>query len=250
MWLKPCSALLLMLSMPLAPAAAQPRGGEGFLFKRPTGTFSLRIGVGQPNVSADTLDVFGFAQQRLTLRRRDFLGLAAAADAGISILPRLDLILGIGITTRRAESELRDFVDLDDLPIEQRTTFRRVPVTAGLKWQVTAPGRSVSSLAWVPARFAPYLAAGGGVINYTFKQEGDFVDFETLDVFNATLTSNGWTGTAYGAAGGTLTLTPSVGLTAEVRYDYARTSLDPTFEGFRPIDLSGVGITAGVLLRF
>ncbi|MFO0093628.1 MAG: hypothetical protein ACK54K_04905, partial [Gemmatimonadaceae bacterium] len=135
-------------------------------------------------------------------------------------------------------------------PIEQRTQFRRVPLTAGLKWNLRPAGRTVSRYAWVPTRLVPYVAAGGGLMHYRFGQSGDFVDFRTNDVFGETLRSSGWTGTVYAAAGATWSLNPTVGLTSELRYDRARATLGRDFEGFDPIALSGVGLTAGLLFRF
>jgi hypothetical protein len=55
---------------------------------------------------------------------------------------------------------------------------------------------------------------------------------------------------AFGALGTTYSLTPHVGLNAEVRYERAQGALSSDFRGFSPIDLSGVGLTAGFLFRF
>lgn len=227
--------------------SAQARGGDGFLFSPPRATWSVRGGFAQPTASSD---VFSFVTERLTVNRGDFGGLSLATDLAFRVHPRVDVLVGTGINTRVARSEYRDFVDTDDLPIEQRTTFRRIPLTAGLKLHLRPEGRSVSSLAWVPTRMAPYLAAGGGMMHYVFQQDGDFIDFKTLDVFRSTLKSVDLSAMAFGAVGTTYSLSPHIGLNAELRYEQSRGNLSSDFRDFAPIDLSGVGLTAGFLFRF
>ncbi len=241
-------ASIAALPLSVSSLLAQTRtGGEGYLFKAPTVTFALRGGYAQPRA---TSDLFSFVTERLTVDRGDFGGAALAAELGIRVHPRVDLVFGTGVSTREARSEYRDFVDLDDLPIEQRTTFRRIPMTAGLKLHLRPEGRSVSSLAWVPTKLAPYVAAGGGMMYYVFKQDGDFVDYQTLDVFGTSLKSTDVSVMAYGAVGGTYSLTPRIGLNAELRYDHARSTLGSDFRDFSALDLSGVGLTAGFLFRY
>lgn len=238
---------LLAILVPAFSLSAQSSGGDGFLFSAPHATLSIRGGFAQPSASSD---VFSFVTRQLTVDRRDFGGLSLASDLAIRLRSRVDLLLGTGISTREARSEYRDFVDNDDLPIEQRTTFRRVPITAGLKLHLRPEGRSISSLAWVPNKLSPYIAAGGGAMYYLFKQDGDFVDFKTSDVFSTSLRSSGVSAMAFGSVGTTYSLTPRVGLNAEVRYERAHGDLSTDFRDFSPIDLSGVGVTAGLLFRF
>jgi hypothetical protein len=233
----------------MLPAAlsAQPRGGDGFLFRRPSATFSLRVGAGQPSASSD---VFDFVSKDLTVGRSDFLGMAFMADLSVPLSQRLELQFSGGTSGRRADSEYRGFVDNNDLPIQQQTTFRRVPLAVGLKWNLLPAGRQISRLAWVPSRVVPYVAAGGGASYYQFRQSGDFIDFATNDVFASNLKSSGWGALGYGAAGATFNMSRSVGLITEVRYDVSNASLRGDFQGFDPISLSGVGVTAGVQFRF
>jgi len=159
-------------------------------------------------------------------------------------------VLSVGVASRRAGSEYRDFVDTDDQPIEQRTAFRRVPMTAGLRLNLLPSGRQVSRLAWVPATVVPYVAAGGGITFYRFHQEGDFIDFKTNDVFPMTLSSSGWAPSLFGAAGLGWRLRPGVSLVSEVRYDRSRAPLGRDFDGFDRIDLSAIGLTAGFQFHF
>lgn len=240
---------LVLACAAMIPAAlsAQSRGGDGYLFRRPSATLSIRAGAGQPSANSD---VFDFVSKDLTVGRSDFLGAAFMADISVPLSQRLELQFSGGTSGRRANSEYRGFVDNNDLPIEQQTTFRRVPLAVGLKWNLLPAGRQISRLAWVPSRIVPYVAAGGGTMYYQFRQSGDFIDFETNDVFSSKLTSSGWGALGYGAAGATFNVNRSVGLITELRYDVSNASLGGDFGGFDPISLSGVGVTAGLQFRF
>ena len=238
---------LLVAFAPMMSLSAQSTGGDGYLFSPPHATFSLRGGFARANASSD---VFSFVTERLTVDRGDFSGLSLAGDLAFRVHSRVDLLLGTGITTRVKRSEDRDFIGTDDLPIEQRTTFRRIPMTAGVKLHLRPEGRTISKLAWVPSKVSPYISAGGGMMYYVFKQDGEFVDYKTFDVFRTALKSTDVSAMAFGAVGTTYSLTPRVGLNAEARYEHARGALSADFRDFSQIDLSGVGLTAGFLFRF
>ena len=86
-------------------------------------------------------------------------------------------------------------------------------------------------------------------MNYTFSQNGDFVDFETLNVFKQSFASTGWTPMAYGNVGVDVKITTRVALTGDLRYSMARGTLGGKFVGFDKIDLSGTAATMGLTLR-
>ncbi len=243
------SGLGLALALAGTPAcvAAQTGAGEGYLFHSPRAAFSLHLGVARP--SADS-KVFSFASEQLTLNRGDFTAFNAGADLDITIVPRVALQLGTSFSTRAVSSNYRDFVDNDDQEIEQSTTFRRAPVTAGVKVYLTSPGRQLGRFAWVPSKLTPYVGAGGGLMYYSFRQSGDFVDFTDFGIFGSTLESSGWASTAYGSAGLNYTLSARVGLVTEARYDRANAPMSSDFIGFDHIDLSGFSVTTGFHFRF
>jgi hypothetical protein len=79
---------------------------------------------------------------------------------------------------------------------------------------------------------------------------GDFVDFTDLAIFTATLSSSGWAPTAHVFGGLDLRLNRKMFLTLEARYAWADSELKDDFVGFDPIDLTGLGITAGIYWVF
>jgi len=233
----------------LAPlgAGAQMGSGDGFLFGTPRVSITLHGGLAMPSAGSD---VYAFVQKHLTLGRSDFAGRSLSADLAIRTSDRTAVLLSVGSSGQVVWSEYRDWVDNNDRPIEQSTALRRTPLTVGIRYYLTPPGRTLSRLAWVPARVVPYVAAGAGSTWYKFRQSGDFVDYKTLGVFGSTMESSAWTPTAYGAAGVDCALTARLGLVAEARYDLGSARMSSDFSGFNRIDLSGLAVTAGLTIRF
>lgn len=242
------AALAAGATLAAAPLRAQT-SGSGFLFGAPAATLTVRAGY---DVAAAGSELFDFARQQLTLGRRDFSGPALGAELAFRVHRRVELTLDAAMSSASARSEYRAFVGSDDLPIEQTTSFRRIPVSVGVKAYLAPTGREVGSFAWVPARFAPYVGAGVGAVWYRFRQEGEFIDVDSpdLDVFATTFSSGSAAPLAHARAGFDVALSPRVALTTEARYQFARAQLDRAFVDFDRIDLSGLAATAGVSLRF
>ena len=236
----------LGLPWPAVPALGQT-GGNGFLFKPPAVSFAFRFGYNRATANSD---LFSFMTDQLTLDNGSFGGATFAGDFGITLTPRLDLVLGLGFTKSREQSEFRDWVDQGNQPITQVTEFRRVPVTASVRWYAVPRGQAVGQLAWVPARYVPFVGAGMGVTWYRFRQQGDFIDFNTLNVFPDTYESEGKAFSLQAFGGLDVTLSAHVALTTELRYAYARAPLEADYVGFEKLDLSGWSATGGLSFRF
>lgn len=224
--------------------ATAQSGGPGFLFNEPQGRFGIWGGYAIPQAGSA---VFDHAQEFLTLDKRDFRSSAWRAELAIRRTQRLDLVLGVGLSRSHTWSEMRDWVDLDDLPIRQATTFARVPVTLSAKGYLRDRGRSIGQFAWIPERWSPFVGAGAGLLWYEFSQQGDFVDFQTLDVYNDLLASSGTTPTAHLFAGADVSIGTSVIVSAEGRYSWAHSGMDSlAFDGFDDINLNGFQVMLGL----
>jgi len=242
----PTAGAFALAALAFAGPVEAQRAGDGFLFRRPSGSLVLRGGFDQAIAGGD---LFSFVTEQLTLKRRNFGAAALGADLAVRLAPRLDLVLGASFAGLRKRSEFRDWVDQNDLPIEQTTTLERVPLTGSLRLYVAPRGRSIGQLAWVPASFAPFVGAGAGALWYRFRQQGDFVDFGDNHVFRDDFDSSGWTVAAHAFAGMDISLGPRFFLTGEGRYTWARAPLGRDFSGFERVDLSGLSVTAGVGIR-
>jgi opacity protein-like surface antigen len=236
------AALVLAVALP-----KHARAQDGYLFKPPIATISFRVGVGGPAANGELFDFF---TDQLTLDRSDFRGAALGADFALRATRQLDVVLGVAYDGSTNRSEFNDWTDQDDQPIEQTTTLTRIPVTVGAKYYLLPRGRSLSTHAWVPVRLTPYLTAGAGYMFYDLVQEGAFVDFETLEVFDRRFESSGGGATLHAGAGGEWWFTPRLALNAEGRYSWASGSLDRDFSDFDNVDLRGFQLTTGLSVRF
>jgi opacity protein-like surface antigen len=235
------------------PAFAQPSGqvdgerDEDFLFSEP-GTF-LGFRVGRFFPEADS-DLFDWITSELTLDEEDFRAWTLAVDVGLPLNERIELLFSAEYSDRSVNSEFRDWVDEEGLPITQKTTITQFPLTAGVKYVFLPRGRQVGRYAWLPSRFVPYVGAGAGVLYYRFGQSGDFVDYSTLEIFSADLRSSGWSVTGYLGGGVDINLTKRTYVTADLRYSLAEADLDDAFIGFEPLDLAGWRASVGLQWRF
>ncbi|HET8769475.1 MAG TPA: hypothetical protein VFM71_00695 [Gemmatimonadaceae bacterium] len=245
MW-RPQHIWLVLATLASAPAAAEAQG-RGFLFEDPRYTLSLYGGFARASAGSD---VFDFSIDELTLERSDFSSFAFGADMGFRLAPQMDLVLGIARSASSTKSEFRDWVDSEDQPIEQVTRFRRVPLSASLRYHFTPRGRTIGAFAWVPSTFVPWVGLGAGMMSYKLEQVGDFVDFETFEVFPEHFTSEGWAPMLQGSLGGGWSLSPRLLLNGELRYVYATDALEGDFSGFDRVDLSGLSTSVGLALRF
>ena len=74
-------------------------------------------------------------------------------DVAYKLSPRVDAVFSVGTARSSTRSEFRHWLDNDNLPIEQTTSFQRVPLTASLKMYLGDPGRSIGRFAWIPKRY-------------------------------------------------------------------------------------------------
>ncbi|NNM31648.1 MAG: outer membrane beta-barrel protein [Gemmatimonadetes bacterium] len=240
------AALAVFTGMGTAPAAAQD---EGFLFGTPKGSLALKVGYHVPRAQSD---LFVFTQNELTVEDGDFNGMGLAGELGVRISERLDLTASVGFSESRTRSEFREWEDESGFPIEQETRFSVVPLTVGFKTYLGSRGRRVGRLAWVPSenKVNPFVGGAVGVTYYQFEQFGDFIDFETLDIFPDNFYSEGTAPTVHVLGGVDVTLSPRVYFTAEGRYGWASAPLDRDFVGFEDLDLAGFQGSVGIGFRF
>jgi hypothetical protein len=245
---RPAAALLLAATAVTAvvrPSHAQG-AGDGFLFKAPAATLGVRAGFNRALASSD---VFEFVTDQLTLRRRDFSSFTVGGNLAIRVARRFDVVLDIAYAGTQRHSEFRDWVDQNDLPITQTTSFRRVPVTLSVRRYFTPDGRSIGHFAWVPAPRAAYVGIGAGWMWYRFHQIGDFVHFQTLNVLPDEFETSGWTPVVHALAGVDVTLGPFFSLNGEGRFTWAKGPMGRDYVDFDRIDLSGFSVTAGLAVR-
>jgi hypothetical protein len=231
----------------VAPGLLVAQGGPGFLFKDPHGSIRLETGYGLQLANSD---IFELAHEELTVSRKDFDAPYLGAEIAARVGQRWDVAVGVGFSRSSKASEFRDWVDNNENPIEQVTALRTVPVTLSAKYYLAERGRSVGRFAWVPNTVTPYIGAGVGVVSYRFEQTGDFVDFDSLDIFYDQYVSTGQAALLRGLAGVSVALGGQFELTGEARYQHAKAEMSSDFDGFDALDLSGLQGVVGIAIRF
>jgi hypothetical protein len=252
------AALTALLCWLPTPAGAQPGddGGRVRVPAPPPSDFML----GRPRVFvafdggflfANTgSDLYDFISDQLTIDKKSFNTPVLGGRIGVSLTPRVDVMVGLEFSKSEANSEYRDFVDNQLLPIAQTTTRSEYNLTGSVRVALLPSGRRISRFAWIPRTFTPYVGAGGGALKYDFQQFGSFVDFETHRVFDDTFRSSGWTPSAHAFAGADLRVYRKLYLTLEGRYTWSKATLGVDFVDFDPIDLAGFRLGGGVRLGF
>ncbi|MHB1311396.1 MAG: hypothetical protein ACYC3L_05190 [Gemmatimonadaceae bacterium] len=243
-----CTLLFACAALSGRRAAAQEASGDGFLFGAPKVSLSVRMGYAAPSASSD---LFSFITNELSLRKGDFAGFTYGLDVALPLRPQFDLVLSADISDSKKTSDYREWQDNAGLPIVQTTSFARQSLAANLRYYLRPYGRSLGRLAWIPASYAPWISAGIGRTHYRFHQTGDFVDFTNGNsVFPDTYNSSEWGFTPQVAAGIDWKLSTNLAVTTQARYLWGKADLGSDFSGFSPIDLSGLGLTGGLTIRF
>lgn len=231
------------------PALVAAQGGDGFLFRQPTVTLKFETGY---SIQAATGDYLDFTREEFTVGWRDFDAPYVGGEVAFRAAERWDVAFGVGLIDSSVDSETRDYIGTDNLPIEQVTELRIIPITVSGKYYFNDRGRRVGRFAWVPNSFAPYVGAGIGFAAYRFEQYGEFVDEQspTLDIYSARLLSDGTAPMGRVLAGIALSLGKQFELTGEGRYTFASADMSREFFGYGPIDLNGFQAVVGIGVRF
>lgn len=245
---------MLLLLCPLLPGVsevkAQGKTDEvkaDFLFQKPKKYLGFRFGTFLPEADSGLFDMI---TTELTLEKSDFRAMDFGIDVGFNIYKRIDLVFNFDYSRRTENSEFRDYVDDQGLPITQSTKFTQTPLTAGIKFLLIPRGREIGQYTWLPSPIVPFLSGGAGFLWYEFKQSGDFVDYETLEIFPTVLESSGSVPSIYLGCGVDFNIFKATYITLDFKYSWADDNLDQDFVGFDPIDLSGIRITTGIRWYF
>ena len=247
-----CLALLVVLSTAASAAAQdQPRlprrPAPDFLFDKPRGSITVR---GSWLFARSGSDWYDFVTDQLTLDRKDFNVPGIGFDVNGPITPRLEVGFSFDFNRSNRQSEYRDWLDNNRLPIEQRTTLQELNLSGNVRYALVARGRQVGNFVFVPRTIVPFVGAGVGAFHYRLEQIGDFVDFQDLGVFSSVFSSTGWTPSAQVFGGVDVRVLKHVAVTVDGRYLWAAAELERDWVDFKPIDLAGFRLSGGVNFIF
>jgi hypothetical protein len=238
--------VLTPFAMPLWAEESQDRPPD-FRLHEPRIFVGGHMGMSFPRAGSD---LFSMVTRELTLEKGDFRAFIGGFDFGVMFCSRFAGVFSFEYGRTSPDSEVRHWVDPNGDPIVQTTRFSQMPITGTLRFYPRKFGETTGSYAWVPTRILPYVGGGIGALRYSFRQSGDFVDTQTLNIFSARLQSKGFVATEHVAAGMDFSLSMLILANVEARYSWAEADLSRDFRGFKPIDLAGLRVIGGIYFRF
>jgi hypothetical protein len=255
-----CAALIFLASPAFADgqnqsasssAQSAPSSPPDFMLGRPRVMAGVRGSWFKANAASDIYDFF---TDQFTVDKSDFNSGSFTAEVSVNVTSHLDITGGIDFNGMSQPSEDRDEEELlpngSRVPIEQVTELEQMNLFASAKFLLLPRGRRISSLAWIPNTFVPYVGAGAGYGKYTLRQNGDFVDFVDHHIFTDTFRSEGWAPIVNVMGGTDIQVLRHLVLSFEARYSWQHADLGSDFVDFEPIDLGGFRFGAGIHFAF
>ena len=176
------------------------------------------------DVLVENLNLFAFDLQ-------DFSNGTVGGDWLIGVGDYFDAGFGVAFYQRTVPSVYSDFINLDGSEIFQDFRLRVVPLTATVR--VLPFGRE--------AAIQPYFGVGVGVFDWRYSEVGEFIDFDTFDVFRDRVVASGTDVGGLMLGGLRVPVGDRFAVGAELRYQdvSGRVGIDRGFLNER-IDLGGI----------
>jgi len=200
-------------------------------------SLNLKIGIFKPAIASDLWEI---NLENLAFKKADMLAAYYAAEYEVFMGRRASFTLEIGDYSRTINSEYRDYTWEDGAPIYQNLSLRITPMEVGLKLY-PAGHRGI---------FNPFAGVGVGLYKWTYEQWGDFINFETMDVYEGHAITDTYSFGFNGRLGFVYRFSRSFGVLIEGRYQYLKGELSGDFEEFEKLDLSGFSAVLGLNIYF
>jgi hypothetical protein len=231
-----------------APVVPRPAASSAdFFFGAPRVFLNVRGSLLVPRASGE---LFTFVSDQLTVDKADLRAGGVGFDVGAVLARSIDFVVGFDTNRSETHSEYRHYVASNEQPILQQTRFLQSVVSTGLRFTPGGRGRQVSTYAFVPRRIVPFAGGGVAIAYYTLRQQGQFVDYTDLAIFNDTFESDGWGVGPYVHGGADVQVWKHLFVTFDGRYTWMKSDLDADFVGFQGIDLAGFRGGTGISIVF
>ncbi|HLA76018.1 MAG TPA: hypothetical protein VJU18_00405 [Vicinamibacteria bacterium] len=225
------SRSLVAASLTLGLLAGVPASGLAGGIEVRGGGFAPRA---QSNLFSDVSELYN-------VDKKDWAGGSGGIEFSMKLVPNLELGFHVDGYHRTLDSHYRDYTRDSGREISQALELSVVPVGVSLRLVPTSRH----------ARLAPYATVGADLFYYRYEEYGEFIDFHTpgLDISSDSFISEGVAPGFHVAGGLRVPIGPVFAFTGEVRYQWAKTDMPDDFRENK-IDLSGAGVTLGMLFRF
>jgi hypothetical protein len=208
--------------------------GSGILLSQ---SVNLKIGLFVPRMQSDLWDI---NLENLAFSKSDMVNAYYGAEYEMYLNRYTSFSLEIGSYARTVYSKYRDYTFQNGDPIFQNISLRLTPVEANFK--VYPLGHR--------SRVFPFFGAGAGVYAWTYRQSGDFINFEDNSINNGVAETKTFSIGFNGRLGLVFRFHPRVALALEGKYQYLKGRLSGYFEDFELLDLGGFSANVGVNIYF
>jgi hypothetical protein len=228
--------LATLICASVTPGVAQPQNHA----------FQVRVGGFVP---AGGGDLWAANQEVFTQDVSDF----GAFTWGVSFATALSNNVEVGTNVdwyrSTTTSAYRDYLDQHGFAILHDTKLRKVPITVDLR---LLPAGRYRHLQGGRRALRPvfYLGGGVGVNLWEYEEVGDFIDFQTSDIYLARFKDSGAAWEAHALSGLELPVNPGFTVFFEGRYAWSEAELRGDFAGLGQIDLGGPSFYVGGSFRF
>jgi hypothetical protein len=189
--------------------------------------------------SRDSDDVINVNHSFLIFDPDEFGGASIGGEWLVALGRFFEAGAGVSYTGQTVPSVYRDFIDSDGTEIDQDLELRLVPIAFTVR--VLPFGQS--------APLQPYFGGGLGIINWRYRESGEFVDFGAGRViFEDTFEDTG-NSTGPIVLGGVRFAGRRLTAGGEIRYQHAEGDLSNEFAGSK-IDLGGWTYNFTIGVRF
>ena len=197
--------------------------GSGFLVSQ---SVNLKIGMFVPAMKSDLWET---NLDNLVLTKPDMMNAYYGVEYEMFLNRHASFSLEIGSYTRSVYSQYRDYTFQNGDPIFQNISLRLTPIEANFKFYPLGHRY----------RVFPFFGAGAGLYAWTYRQWGDFINFED-DSINEGFAETKTVSVGFnGRIGLVFRLYSRVALALEGKYQYLKGRLSRFFEGFELLDLGG-----------
>ena len=189
--------------------------------------------------------LFGDNEVDFGITDGDFNGGRFGVEVDYALLPKLDISIGFGNASAETRASYLDFTYDDGGEIEHAASVSTTELTLGARFRLL---RS-------PAPFRPYLVAGVSGIFYRYLEDGEFINFETFDIYYDAYEERSFLPGFFAGVGADFRVIQlpdgrQVDLFGEFRYARSQGEHADDFGGFGDLTVGRSGGLFGVRIRF
>ncbi|MCK4890748.1 MAG: hypothetical protein KAS21_05960 [Candidatus Aminicenantes bacterium] len=200
-------------------------------------SLNFKIGIFSPMLESDLWEV---NKENLYFSNEDLQSIYYGVEYEHFIGRHFSMAFEAGTFEKTVYSQYKDYEYDDGSPIYQDLFLSISGIEANIKIYPIGH-RKV---------FNPYIGAGVGVYFWEYEQWGDFIDFNTWEVYEGYGYTEKYSAGFNFKGGFVFRFKRHMGISFEAKYQYLKGQLSNLFEGFEKLDLSGLTLNIGLNLFF